>query len=74
MRKFYPAAQHNITRALADIRYPVTKEALIRQTGERIVQVDFEKKVPLKEIFQSLPLSEFSCAAELYNNIACVFS
>lgn len=70
--KFYVATQHNITQAIADVNYPITKSALLKQTGERIVQVDFDKRVPLKEIFEKLPLDAFSCAGELYNNITCV--
>lgn len=70
--KFYSAAQHNITKALADINYPVTKQKLIDKTGDRIVQMDFDKKIALKELWDQLPLDSFSCAAELYNNITCV--
>lgn len=70
--KFYVATQHNITQALADVDYPITKKALLEQTGERVVQVGFDKKIPLKDIFGSLPLESFSCAGELYNNITCV--
>jgi len=69
--KFYVAMQHNITKALADVRYPIAKQALIELTGERKVQVDFEKVIPLKEIFVKMPLDTYSCAAELYNNIFC---
>lgn len=69
--KFYSAMSHNITQAIKDINYPVTKKELIERTGDRVVQIDFDKKIALKELWEKLPLDEFSCAGELYNNISC---
>lgn len=72
MKKFYMATQHNITRQLADVRYPITKEALLNQVGERIVQNGFDSRIALKDILSKCPHDHYSCAGELYNNIACV--
>lgn len=69
--KFYSAAQHNITKAIAEINYPVTKKELIDLTGDTIIQMDFDKKIALKELWEKLPLDSFSCAGELFNNISC---
>lgn len=72
MEKYYVAGSHNITLALKEINYPITKAELIKKVGEKEVQVDFDEKILLKDLFKDLPLDEFSTAAELYNNITCV--
>lgn len=69
--KFYTAMQHNLAKALYDIRFPITKQELIDKAGSRKIQTDFDKTVELREIFEKMPLDRFSCAGELYNNISC---
>lgn len=71
MSKYYPAVMHNYTRALSEVRYPITKEELIRQVGGKKVQVDFDQFILMKDILTDLPLERFTCAAELFNNIIC---
>lgn len=71
MKKYYVATSHNITKELVDVDYPVTKDELIKLVGDKEIQVDFDSKMLLKDLFIKLPLDEFSCAAELYNNISC---
>lgn len=70
--KFYMALQHNLTQALTDVDYPVTKQELIRIAGDREIQTGFETKAVLKDIFEKMPIDSYSCAGELYNNISCV--
>lgn len=70
--KYYPATMHNIAKALAEVSYPITKEALIAQVGSKKVQVDFEEIVVFSDILEKMPLDRYTCAAELINNITLV--
>lgn len=70
--KYYPATMHNIAKALAEVEYPITKEALIAQVGAKQVKLDFDLTVVFSEILEKMPLDRYTCAAELINNITLV--
>ncbi len=72
MEKYYPALMHNLSRALGEIHYPITKEELLSQRGSRQVQIDFDRSIPLEDLIRPTPLDRYSCAAELYNNLVSV--
>ena len=72
MSKFYPAMMHNVSRALREVRYPITKEELIGQVGKEEVRIDYDRVVTMEDLIDPVPLDQYSCAAELYNNIICV--
>ena len=70
---YYPATMHNFTQALGDISFPITKKELIAKYGDKEIVCGVNgKKVALKEWFAPMPVEEYHCAAELYNNVTCV--
>ena len=71
MAKAYVAYKHNISRALSPVRYPITKEELIKQVGDLKIQKDWDVFITFSDLLKDLPKDNFSCAAELYNNIWC---
>ncbi len=71
MSKFYPAMMHNVSRALGEVRYPITKEELISQVGKEEVRIDYDRVVTMEDLIAPAPLDRYSCAAELYNNMIC---
>ena len=62
----YPALFHSIHRQLADVEDPITKEALLRQAGDRMVQVDWDAAAPLSSFIEPIRREAFSCAADFY--------
>ncbi|MGI6618097.1 MAG: hypothetical protein ACOX36_08690 [Saccharofermentanales bacterium] len=62
----YPAFFHNIHRALRDVDYPITKEALLELVKDREVRVDWDVTVPLSTMIEPIPQTSFSCAADFY--------
>lgn len=70
--KYYPAFTHNLVKAFGDVPYPITKAELAARVGDIRVQNDFDSKISLKALVESLPVDRFTCACELYNNIDCI--
>lgn len=62
----YPALFHYIHRAMADVEFPIEKEALLRQTGDRPVHADWNKTLPLRTFIEPINSDCFSCAADFY--------
>lgn len=72
MKKFYLALSHNLVKAFGDIQYPITREQLIAQVGDKKVQSDFGSYISVKELIEQLPVSRYTCGGELFCNIQCV--
>ena len=51
---------------MGPISYPITKEEIINQVGNKQVKVDYGKEVSLAEIIQPIQLEHFDCAAQFY--------
>ena len=62
----YPALFHYIQKQMADVAYPITKQALLEQIGEREVFVDWDVQVPLRTFIEPIRREGFSCAADFY--------
>lgn len=62
----YPALFHYMQKRMADVTYPITKEALLSQIGDRTVFVDWDVEVPLRTFIEPIQREAFSCAAEFY--------
>lgn len=65
-KEAYPALFHYIHRAMSDVEFPVEKEALLCRTGDRPVQVDWDKTLPLRSFIEPINSDSFSCAADFY--------
>ena len=48
----YPAMFHFLHRQLADIQFPITKEQLLEQAGDRMVCTDWDRRTPLRELIE----------------------
>ncbi|MCI8492614.1 MULTISPECIES: DUF5789 family protein [Anaerotruncus] len=62
----YPAMFHFLHRQLADIQFPITKEQLLEQAGDRMVCTDWDRRTPLRELIEPVAVTEYSCAAQFY--------
>ncbi|HIU94740.1 MAG TPA: hypothetical protein IAD24_06225 [Candidatus Aphodomorpha intestinavium] len=63
----YMLTAHYMAMAMRDIRFPITKRALIERAGERMIRTGPDAYTPFREILEKLPLDSFSCAAEFYS-------
>ncbi len=62
----YPALFHYIHKQMADVAFPITKQALLEQIGDRQVFVDWTTQAPLRIFVEPIPQQSFSCAADFY--------
>ena len=69
----YPALFHHIQKRLADVTYPITKEALLRQVGDRMVFVDWDVEAPLRTLIEPIQRQTFTCAANFYCMLIAFF-
>lgn len=65
--KPYVAGFHFITKALAEIDYPISKKDLLSRVGAREIQMDWKEKKTLKELIEPIKLDRFETAASLFN-------
>ena len=63
----YMLTAHYMAMAMRDIRFPITKRALIERAGERMIRTGRTRIRRFGEILEKLPLDSFSCAAEFYS-------
>lgn len=62
----YPALFHFIHRQMVDIRYPASKQEILDKAGDRPVNIDWDKSVPLRIFIDPIERGHFSCAADFY--------
>lgn len=62
----YPALFHFIHKRMADIAYPATKGGILTLAGERLVNIEWDKTVPLRIFIEPIAKQQFSCAADFY--------
>jgi len=64
--RYFLAGIHFITKALADVDYPISKAQLIAKVGSREVQMDWDKKQTMKQLIEPLKVDKFETAAHLF--------
>lgn len=57
-------ASEEIAAALATVEFPITKQELILQLGDRFLSYDLETEAPLAEIVRGVAAKRFSNARE----------
>lgn len=62
----YPGLFHYIHKAMADVEYPITRDALLELIADRQVMVDWETQAPVRSFIEPIRCDEFTCAADLY--------
>ena len=67
--KEYVIGAHFITKALADINYPISKKELIEAAGNRKVKVDWNEVNTIKELVEPSKIERFDTAASLFNSL-----
>ncbi|MDR2132890.1 MAG: hypothetical protein LBP30_06030 [Clostridiales Family XIII bacterium] len=69
MKKYYMAAAHNVVRALdaGNIRFPIGKEELLAQVGNREVQIDFDRKISISEYCGNIKIDNFENKAQFFS-------
>ncbi len=64
---YYLSGAHYIAKAIAEIKYPVTKQELVDQVGYKEIRVDWNEYKPLKELLELIKLDNFENAACFYS-------
>lgn len=64
----YMLTAHYIVIAMRDIKFPITKEDLIKRVGDTLIQTGPDSFTQFHEILSKMPMNQFSCAAEFYCN------
>ncbi len=67
MVKEYVIATHFITKALADVDYPISKAGLIGAVGSREVKVDWNEVRTMRQLIEPIKIERFDTAASLFN-------
>jgi hypothetical protein len=69
MEKRFTMGAHLLIKAVrkAGLTFPITKAEAIRRAGDIMVRVDFEKYVPLADLFAACVPEEFENVPALYN-------
>ena len=69
MEKRFTIGSHLLIKAVrkAGLTFPITREEAVRRAGDITVRVDFEKYVPLADLFAACVPTEFDTVAALYN-------
>ncbi len=67
MGKEYVIATHFITKALADVDYPISKAQLIDAVGSRKVRVDWKEVKTIRQLIEPIKIEKFDTAASLFN-------
>ena len=65
--KPYVAGVHFITKALADVEYPISKNELINKVGLKEIQVDWNEKKTMRQLIEPIKIDKFETAASLFN-------
>jgi hypothetical protein len=69
MEKRFTMGAHLLIKAVrkAGLTFPITKAEAIRRAGDLTVRVDFEKYVPLADLFAACVPEEFENVSAFYN-------
>lgn len=67
--KYYLSREHYIVKAMANIKYPITKDKLIKEVGDKQIKVDWDKYQSFKEILEPIKKDEFKNAACFYSSL-----
>ncbi len=67
--KQYLAGAHYITKAMADVRYPITKKELIDQVGDKEIRVNWNEYKPLRELLELIKVDNFENAAGFFSSL-----
>lgn len=65
--RYYLSGAHYITKAMTDVNYPITKQELIEQVGNREVRVEWDEYKPLKELLGLIKIDNFENAASFFS-------
>ena len=67
VEKEYVISTHFITKALADVDYPISKRELIDAVGAREIRVDWNEVKTMKQLIEPIKIENFETAASLFN-------
>jgi hypothetical protein len=67
MTEEFLISAHFITKALADIDYPISKKELIEAVGEREVKVDWNEVKTIRYLVEPIKIDRFETAASLFS-------
>jgi hypothetical protein len=62
----YLLGTHYMVLAMRPIDFPATKQEIIARVGRELIRTGPDTYTPFEEILNTIPLDEFSCAAEFY--------
>ena len=65
--KEYVISAHFITKALADIGYPISKRELIDAVGAREIRVDWNEVKTMRQLIEPIKIESFETAASLFS-------
>lgn len=68
--KPFVAGIHHVTKAMADVEYPITKKELMAKVGSKEVQLGWNEKKTMKQLIEPLKLDKFESAASFFNALA----
>ena len=57
---------HLLHKRMANVVYPISKQAILEQIGDESVKVEIEHYLCVREIIAPIRQETFSCAAEFY--------
>ena len=68
MKKTFLGERNSLQRELsgAGILYPISKKRLLQKMGGRMIQVDFDRRIPAEDILEKLEPERFENAAALH--------
>lgn len=69
VEKEYVISAHFITKALADIDYPISKRELIDAVGSKEIRVDWNEVKTMKQLIEPIKIESFETAASLFNSL-----
>ena len=67
--KEYVISVHFITKALADVNYPISRKQLINTVGSRKVKVGWNEEKTMQQLIEPINVESFETAASLFNSL-----
>ncbi len=69
VEKEYVISVHFITKALADVDYPISKRELIDVVGAREIKVDWNEVKTMRQLIEPINIESFETAASLFSSL-----
>lgn len=65
----YGNLSHNVAKLLHGVDYPVTRAELEERYGKKLIQVDFKREVPFREVLAKMPPEIFPTGTSLFTAV-----